>query len=220
MEINQTPYDHEHASVSLKVILLVFAVVLIGALGYLVWAQNTAPDATDNSTTVVKTAAVDTTGWKTLNNTALNFSVKYPSTWIVSGEDSMSALTAPAPAWSDPTCNYEGGETCVSMVIGQDATAWTGTLASYVANYLALNDVTAATQSNITFGAQPAIKVVFPATTSGGLMYKIDVFTLHDKLPLMLQGEETTKTTSATNVTGFKNTAILNAIISSFQFTK
>ena len=38
-----------HAPAGLKLWLAIFAIVLIGALSYLVWAQNTAPDTTDNS---------------------------------------------------------------------------------------------------------------------------------------------------------------------------
>lgn len=46
--------NHEHASVSLKVVLLVFAIVLAGALGYLVYQQRTAVDSTDYSARSVK----------------------------------------------------------------------------------------------------------------------------------------------------------------------
>ena len=57
MEINGLPNSHEHATLSLKILLLVFAVVLLGALSYLVWAQNTAPDTTDYSATKSTTTA-------------------------------------------------------------------------------------------------------------------------------------------------------------------
>ena len=51
MQSNEIHNEQEHASVSLKVIVLVFAVVLVGALSYFVWeAQNT---ITDNGSTVV-----------------------------------------------------------------------------------------------------------------------------------------------------------------------
>lgn len=51
--------NHDHASTSFKVVLLVFAIVLIGALGYLVNQQNKEPDTTDNS--VVKKNTVTET---------------------------------------------------------------------------------------------------------------------------------------------------------------
>ncbi len=41
--------ETEHAAVSLKVILLIFAIILVGVLSYLVWDYQTAPDTTDYS---------------------------------------------------------------------------------------------------------------------------------------------------------------------------
>lgn len=38
MELNE-PVDHDEASVSLKVVLLIFVLVVIGALAYLVWQR-------------------------------------------------------------------------------------------------------------------------------------------------------------------------------------
>lgn len=49
MEINETHNEHEHATMSMKVVLLIFAIVLVGALAYLVWTANTAPDTSDYS---------------------------------------------------------------------------------------------------------------------------------------------------------------------------
>ena len=78
MELNEIHTEHEHATTSLKVVLLVFAIVLIGALAYLVWASNTTPDVTDNS--VAKTTATTTTndGKKIYTNTQYGFSITYP----------------------------------------------------------------------------------------------------------------------------------------------
>ncbi|MDP3993007.1 MAG: hypothetical protein Q8Q05_02240 [bacterium] len=60
MELNEVHTEHEHATTSLKVLLLVFAIVLVGALSYLVWAQNTASDATDYSAAVTKKTTTET----------------------------------------------------------------------------------------------------------------------------------------------------------------
>lgn len=49
MQLNEIHNPEENASVSLKIILLIFAVVLVGALGYFVWQQNTEPTTTDYS---------------------------------------------------------------------------------------------------------------------------------------------------------------------------
>ncbi len=49
--------ETEHASVSLKVILLIFAVILVGVLGYLVWDYQATPDTTDYSTPKLNTTS-------------------------------------------------------------------------------------------------------------------------------------------------------------------
>lgn len=54
MELNEIHTEHEHATTSMKVVLLVFAIVLVGALAYLVWTANTAPDTTDYSPVKVR----------------------------------------------------------------------------------------------------------------------------------------------------------------------
>jgi len=64
MQLNEVHNDHEHASVSLKVVLLVFAVILVGALGYFVWDFQNTPDTTDYSTpkiTKTETTSEETT---------------------------------------------------------------------------------------------------------------------------------------------------------------
>ena len=57
--------ESEHAAVSLKVILLIFAIILVGVLGYLVWDYQTSPDTTDYSTpkltTTNESASTETT---------------------------------------------------------------------------------------------------------------------------------------------------------------
>jgi hypothetical protein len=51
MQLNEIHNNHEHASVSLKVILLVFAVILVGVLGYLVWDYQKGQDPTNEEST-------------------------------------------------------------------------------------------------------------------------------------------------------------------------
>lgn len=53
--------SHEHASTSLKVVLLIFAIVLVGVLTYLVWNQNNQTDTTDYASPTVKTTETATT---------------------------------------------------------------------------------------------------------------------------------------------------------------
>ena len=62
--------EDEMASTTLKLILLVFAIILVGALGYLVWKQNTTADNTDNGVVVKKiTPTVTTTATVTATAT-------------------------------------------------------------------------------------------------------------------------------------------------------
>ena len=98
MELNNDMHtEHEHATTSLKVLLLVFAIVLVGALSYLVWASNTAPDTTDNSaattkktttntpstsTTTPSTTKTDgTDSWKTYTNSDYGFTLTFGDLW-------------------------------------------------------------------------------------------------------------------------------------------
>lgn len=83
---NQLP--PHHAPTGLKLWLAVFGVVLVIALGYLVWAENSAPDTTDNSAAVTKkTTASETADWKSYTDTksqsSVKFSIKYPRDWEV-----------------------------------------------------------------------------------------------------------------------------------------
>jgi len=103
MQLNEIHTDHEQATTSLKVVLLVFAVVLVGALSYLVWAQNTAPDTADNSAAVVKkttttketttptktTTSDPTADWKSYTSANGKIVFKYPSTWKVVGKSTV-----------------------------------------------------------------------------------------------------------------------------------
>ena len=109
MELNEIHSEHEEATTSLKVILLVFAVILVGVLAYFVWAQNTAPDTTDNSVTSSK-KTTDTSGGTTATKKTTTpatspctdksytiptekLSVCYPSSW-------ESSLTTSGEAFS------------------------------------------------------------------------------------------------------------------------
>lgn len=99
MELNEIHNPNEHASVSLKVILLVFAVALIGVLGYLVWdAQNTPETADYNPQPVVEKKSANTEletqnkgntnvdndnseTWRTYTNSTYGFSLKFGDLW-------------------------------------------------------------------------------------------------------------------------------------------
>lgn len=102
----QPELNHDHATANLKVVLLIFVLVLVGALGYLVWAQNNEADTTDYSTKVVKKTATNEEGadvtkqtivdptadWKTYSNTDVGFSVKYPADYTILDESATTSI--------------------------------------------------------------------------------------------------------------------------------
>lgn len=89
---NQLP--PHHAPTGLKIWLAVFGVVLVVALGYLVWVSNTAPDTTDNSAAVIKKSTKkteatttapaktdETADWGTYASVIFGYTIKYPNDW-------------------------------------------------------------------------------------------------------------------------------------------
>lgn len=127
MDFPQTPAPHEHASMSLKVLLLVFALALVSALTYLVVSQNrTTIDDTSTAATVKKTATAttsptatvdETAGWKTYTGAYFNF--KYPPDWqlVTTGlgdQNLMSRLISP-----ETQKKLKVGEVCTEICLQQ-----------------------------------------------------------------------------------------------------
>lgn len=125
MELNEIHTEHEHATTSLKVVLLVFAIVLVGALSYLVWASNSAPDTTDNSAATTKktttntpststatpsdTKTDETASWKTYKSAEFDFNFKYPDGKVsIYPKDSFKNSGSP----SQPSYYYLFGTLC------------------------------------------------------------------------------------------------------------
>lgn len=79
MQLNEVHNESEHASVSLKVILLVFAVILVGTLSYLVWNEQIT--VTDNgSTIIIKKNTTETVEKDVTTKEAITLSVVDEST--------------------------------------------------------------------------------------------------------------------------------------------
>lgn len=103
MQLNETTplaLPPHHAPTSLKTLLLIFGVLVVAALGYLVWAQNSDPDATDYSATSVKkpetkAAADETASWKTYTNTKYSFIFKYPADWKLTEDTTEPSANLP-----------------------------------------------------------------------------------------------------------------------------
>lgn len=159
--------EHEHATTSLKVVLLVFAIVLVGALAYLVWAQNTAPDTTDNSTAVTNTTKPTTTDnssgsgsttdetadWKTYTNSIIGFSFKYPPKTYTSSKEETDQFVLYAE---------EGGQWQFQI----DWKETTNNLATEVATYLQTRNPYSCdyTESALKVGGVEAKKIVLSHT--------------------------------------------------------
>ncbi|MDO8649981.1 MAG: hypothetical protein Q7K33_01575 [Candidatus Berkelbacteria bacterium] len=98
MELNTMPGNHELATTNLKILLLVFAVVLVGALCYLVWTQNTVTDTTDYANSNIKSANVDTSTWKVYTNNQQGYQVSRPQSWPIDESDPTVTSIGNAPA--------------------------------------------------------------------------------------------------------------------------
>lgn len=117
MQLNEIPpQGHEHATTSMKVLLLIFAVALIAVLGYFIWYQNAEPDTADNSAPSVinKTGADETNetaGWKTYTDEAGIFSFMYPPTVTVGSttkdETSIAVKTYDLLTMEDEPLGYD-----------------------------------------------------------------------------------------------------------------
>ena len=97
MGMTQPELPPHHVSKTMKVLLSVFAAVLLGVLGYFVWYENTQTTTEEDTTASVKksTGSTATTGsgttttadktadWKTYTNSTYKFSMKYPSAWTL-----------------------------------------------------------------------------------------------------------------------------------------
>ncbi|MEX2012172.1 MAG: hypothetical protein WD970_00205 [Patescibacteria group bacterium] len=90
------PVEHDHASVSLKVLLLFFSVLLVGALGYFTWNYLNTVGTDDNSSMVVAdnkssseeiVAETDPCDFSTATTT-----VKQGVTFDTMGEENFSTL--------------------------------------------------------------------------------------------------------------------------------
>jgi len=82
-------------------LLLICAIVLIIALGYLVWfycvkkdeTANTVPTATTNTNVNSNTNSAATADWKTYTNSTYGFSFKYPKDWKLDDDKSDNTIS-------------------------------------------------------------------------------------------------------------------------------
>lgn len=136
MELNEIHSPNEHASVSLKVILLVFAVALIGVLGYLVWDNNNTPETADyNPQPVVKKKNIDTSALAALecgDTAKYGFSMTFGDKW--NGYKIKQILQKdmdPQPGYALVTCYFQMPTTSAEIT-------WTTAAIDHDAKYASL----------------------------------------------------------------------------------
>lgn len=164
MELNQVHSEHEHASTSMKVVLLVFALALIGILAYLVWQQQSV--TYDNGTVIwhlKKTTSTTTTTTASATcpnytNSTYKFSLTFTSSW--------TGCKFKAATIDGATATYY-----VEMPTTSTDTIWTTAATDHDAGYASLFVLGVYTQAQWTAAiAQPA-EIPSLVGTSGA--YKI-----------------------------------------------
>lgn len=151
MELNQVHSEHEQASTSMKVVLLIFALVLVAVLGYLVWQQQTV--TYDNGEVIwhVKktTATTATTASATCpnyTNSTYGFTLTFTSSWT--GCKFKTATVAGA------TATYY-----VEMPTTSTDTAWTTVATDHDAGYASLFALSVYTNAQWTAATAQATEI-------------------------------------------------------------
>ena len=184
MELNEMHSDHEHATTSLKVLLLVFAIVLVGALAYLVWAQNTAPDTTDNSAATTKktTAADEAAGWKTYTDSVAKLTFQYPPTYSIENTGGTPACTADTAVYCGVDLNSKTKTGIQNMIryredIQSEFTSYydstnppVTTLEGYLKTLASLND-TVLTSQKVAIDTHSGYWITDPTTQDRTIIY-------------------------------------------------
>lgn len=119
MDLHEPFEGHEHATTSLKVLLLIFAVVLIAALGYFVYQTNTTPDSTDYSAKTVKDAAATNDATETATTetttddcdfTKTTVTLKTATTYDLGGGEEFDTLVCGYLTQKEENMALEGDE--------------------------------------------------------------------------------------------------------------
>jgi hypothetical protein len=136
MQLNEIHNPSEHASTSLKVILLVFALVLVGTLGYLVWdANNSTPAVAPEPAQVAKKKALEEAAKTPLacgDTTKYGFTMSFSDKW--DGYKIKQVLQKdmePQPGYALVTCYFQMPTTSTDE-------AWTKAGTDHDPNYASL----------------------------------------------------------------------------------
>lgn len=123
--------ETEHASVSLKVILLIFAIVLVGVLGYLIWDFQNTPDTNDYSAQKITTteSVAEEDSAVACGDEAYAYELTFGNQW--NGYKITQILQAdmnPQPGYAIITCYFTMPTTSVDPV-------WTVAASDHAAGY-------------------------------------------------------------------------------------
>lgn len=165
MELNDIHTEGEHASTTLKVLLLIFAIVLVGGLGYLVWYQNRATVDTDTNYVITPSATATATGSGAVagsgttaatalacgDTTKYGFNMTFGNLWTgMKVKQILQANMDPQPGYAVVTCYFNVPTTSTDTV-------WTTASTTNYAHYAGLFAVSVYTPAQwATAIAEPA----------------------------------------------------------------
>jgi len=165
MELNQVHNEHEHASTSLKVVLLLFAIVLVGVLAYLVWQQQTVTYDNGEVTLHLKksTSTTATATCPNYTNSTYKFSLTFTSSWTgckfkkvaIDGTTALYYVEMPTtstdPVWTVAASTHDAGYASLFALGVYTTNQWTDAIAQP-----AEIPAKAGTAGTFTIGYQPA----------------------------------------------------------------
>lgn len=187
---NEAVTEKKHASVGLKALLLIFALVLTGTLAYLVWGHQNIQDVTENETTTIpKVTAITPSSWEKYTSEKYSFTISYPDTVIVKEtvvpHDEL-ALQKSAAKNIAGYCLY-GKSHPIDCAIGVEV--WTGSLQDVVETAKGAIDDSPWPLATVEYDGILAKKHVFSGEGESAALKQITYFIPHDDYIFVI-GEE------------------------------
>jgi len=203
-------------------LLLICAIVIVSALGYLVWfycvksesittptptATTTNTNANTNTSNTNSTATAD---WKTYTNSTYGYSIKYPKDWTVSQVTTADATT---DAVKNSNIQFKNQDNIKLRITSESKSRWNGaTVDKYATDYITPKDYSTITDKKSykigdTTGIQELVTITKSSPTdlaSKGIWY----FSENENYYYAFITTETTQSLTIKNM------------LSTFQFTK
>jgi len=208
MDLNEPFEGHQHATTSMKVVLLIFAVVLIGALGYLIKATYGQEDTTDYSAPSVKSKTAETASGTTDETSATTTYTNSAHSYSFSYENSYKLTATQGDAETNASTSSESVSVKKS---GESDAVFSVTTTS----------LTTLNENSIKgdFGATKAENITVTSTTVGGKPgYKVTI--ANDSSVVSDFYFVATPSAKILRLTVAKNSSVAAKALSSFTFTK